>query len=167
MENTSSTIDNSTRKVAQRPICWWSVLSCDHKTIRYRLSKRFTGRAYPNAAINDQRRIICNKKNLWRKQQPNPHLYPLPTTILSLPRPLYSTGERVGCCCERAHLLSDVIQNLQMDSDFYCKRTISYKLKKGAPLENIIGSYLSSKEWYFTDTAFSFIVLVHQSNVNK
>jgi m7GpppX diphosphatase len=52
----------------------------------------------------------------------------------------------VGCCCERAHLLSDVIQNLQMDSDFYCKRTISYKLKKGAPLENIIGSYLSSKE---------------------
>lgn len=52
----------------------------------------------------------------------------------------------VGCCCERGHLLSDVIQNLQMDSDYYCKRIISYKLKRGTPLENIIGSYFSSKE---------------------
>lgn len=51
----------------------------------------------------------------------------------------------VGCCCERGHLLSDVIQNLQMDSEYYCKRTISYKLKRGTPLENIVGSHLASK----------------------
>ena len=50
----------------------------------------------------------------------------------------------VGCCCERGHLLSDIIQNLEIDSDYYCKRTITYKLRRGTPLENIVGSYLAS-----------------------
>ena len=51
----------------------------------------------------------------------------------------------VGCCCERGHLVSDVIQNLESDANYYCKRTISYKLKRGTPLENIIGTYLADK----------------------
>jgi m7GpppX diphosphatase len=34
----------------------------------------------------------------------------------------------VGCQVERGHLLSDIIQNLQMDGEFYSKRTITYKL---------------------------------------
>ena len=50
----------------------------------------------------------------------------------------------VGSSCERGHLLSDVIQNLSMDSDYYCKRSITYKLKRGSPLENLVGIYLAS-----------------------
>ena len=33
-----------------------------------------------------------------------------------------------GCQVERAHLLEDVIQNLEGDEEYYVKRTISYKL---------------------------------------
>ena len=50
----------------------------------------------------------------------------------------------VGSSCERGHLLSDVIQNLSMDSDYYCKRSITYKLKRGSPLENLVGTYLAA-----------------------
>ena len=42
---------------------------------------------------------------------------------------------------ERGHLVSDVIQNLLLE-DYYKKRTITYKLKKGTALESIIGAYL-------------------------
>jgi m7GpppX diphosphatase len=34
----------------------------------------------------------------------------------------------IGCQVERGHLLTDIIQNLEMDSNYYSKRTISYKL---------------------------------------
>ena len=34
----------------------------------------------------------------------------------------------IGCQVERGHLLSDIIQNLEMDGDYYEKRTISFKL---------------------------------------
>ena len=34
----------------------------------------------------------------------------------------------IGCQVERGHLLSDIIQNLEMDRDFYIKRTITFKL---------------------------------------
>jgi len=34
-----------------------------------------------------------------------------------------------GCLVESAHLVDDVIQNLEMDSDFYTKRTIQYKVR--------------------------------------
>jgi m7GpppX diphosphatase len=47
----------------------------------------------------------------------------------------------VGCSVERGHLVSDVIQNLLQD-DYYKNRTITYKLQKGSPLQNIIGAYL-------------------------
>lgn len=50
----------------------------------------------------------------------------------------------VGCAVERGHLMSDILQNLEMDSDYYCKRMITYKLKKGAPLQNLIENH--SKE---------------------
>jgi len=33
-----------------------------------------------------------------------------------------------GVQVERAHLLEDIIQNLESDDDYYAKRTISYKL---------------------------------------
>jgi len=46
----------------------------------------------------------------------------------------------VGCSVERGHLLSDVIQNLD-DPEYYCKRTITYKLKKGTPLQNRIENH--------------------------
>lgn len=34
----------------------------------------------------------------------------------------------IGCQVERGHLLSDIIQNLEMDGEFYTKRTITFKL---------------------------------------
>ena len=33
-----------------------------------------------------------------------------------------------GTTCERGHLLQDVIQNLEMDSEYYCQRVMTYKL---------------------------------------
>lgn len=47
-----------------------------------------------------------------------------------------------GCSVERGHLVSDVIQNLEMDSEYYCKRVITYKLKKGGALQNLIENYV-------------------------
>ena len=35
----------------------------------------------------------------------------------------------IGCQVERGHLVSDVIQNLEMDPDYYSKRTITYKIR--------------------------------------
>jgi len=40
----------------------------------------------------------------------------------------------IGCLVERAHLLSDIIQNLRSDSDFYVKRTITYRLRTSSDL---------------------------------
>jgi m7GpppX diphosphatase len=34
----------------------------------------------------------------------------------------------IGCQVEKGHLVSDIVQNLQMNGEFYSKRTISYKL---------------------------------------
>ncbi len=43
-----------------------------------------------------------------------------------------------GTTCERGHLLNDVIQNLEMDSEYYCKRVMTYKLQRGTPLQKLI-----------------------------
>ena len=34
----------------------------------------------------------------------------------------------VGCQAERAHLVSDIVQNLRADGDWYLKRRIQFKL---------------------------------------
>jgi len=52
----------------------------------------------------------------------------------------------IGSTVERGHLLVDIIQNLEMDSSFYEKRTIAYKLKKLTPLHCLIDSYLNDVE---------------------
>lgn len=44
----------------------------------------------------------------------------------------------IGCQVERGHLVSDIIQNLQADNDFYAKRTIAYKLKTSSDLYKLI-----------------------------
>ena len=44
----------------------------------------------------------------------------------------------VGSTVERGHLVSDIVQNLEMEPQYYTKRTIAYKLKKGTPLHNLI-----------------------------
>ena len=48
----------------------------------------------------------------------------------------------VGSTVERGHLVCDIVQNLEMDPQYYCKRTIAYKLKKGAPLQNLIENHV-------------------------
>jgi m7GpppX diphosphatase len=40
----------------------------------------------------------------------------------------------IGCQVERSHLLSDIIQNLLLDSDYYASRTISYKIKTSSEI---------------------------------
>lgn len=40
----------------------------------------------------------------------------------------------IGCQVERGHLISDIIQNLQLEGDYYAKRTITYKLKTSSDL---------------------------------
>jgi len=52
----------------------------------------------------------------------------------------------VGCSVERGHLVSDIIQNIEMDSNYYTKRILTYKLKKGSPLENLIAAHISNDE---------------------
>jgi m7GpppX diphosphatase len=49
----------------------------------------------------------------------------------------------VGCCVERGHLVSDVVQNLMMDDAYYAGRTITYKLPRGTPLLSLIEGCLS------------------------
>lgn len=44
----------------------------------------------------------------------------------------------IGCQVERGHLLTDIIQNLQMREDYYAKRTISYKLKTSSDLYKLL-----------------------------
>lgn len=43
-----------------------------------------------------------------------------------------------GCEVERSHLLSDIIQNLEMDSEYYAKRTISYKIRTSSELFSLL-----------------------------
>jgi len=43
-----------------------------------------------------------------------------------------------GCSVEKSHLISDILQNLDLDDDYYQKRTITYKLKKTDPLFNLL-----------------------------
>ena len=52
----------------------------------------------------------------------------------------------VGCSVERGHLVSDIIQNIAMDSNYYTKRMLTYKLKKGSPLENLIATHINDDE---------------------
>lgn len=52
----------------------------------------------------------------------------------------------VGCAVERGHLMSDILQNLEMDSEYYGKRIITYKLKKGTPLQNLIENHSSESK---------------------
>jgi m7GpppX diphosphatase len=35
----------------------------------------------------------------------------------------------VGCSTERGHLVSDIVQNLEMDGEYYCNRTLAYKIR--------------------------------------
>ena len=50
----------------------------------------------------------------------------------------------VGSTVERGHLISDIIQNLEMDPLYYLKRTITYKLKKGNTLQNLIEMHMNN-----------------------
>jgi m7GpppX diphosphatase len=44
----------------------------------------------------------------------------------------------IGCQVERGHLLIDVIQNLEMDDEYYQKRTLTYKLRTNEKLYQIM-----------------------------
>jgi m7GpppX diphosphatase len=44
----------------------------------------------------------------------------------------------IGSTVEKGHLVTDILQNLEMDPLYYEKRTIVYKLRMDAPLYNLI-----------------------------
>jgi m7GpppX diphosphatase len=43
-----------------------------------------------------------------------------------------------GCQVERGHLMTDIIQNLQLADDYYAKRTITYKLNTSSELYGLL-----------------------------
>lgn len=43
-----------------------------------------------------------------------------------------------GCQAERAHLLLDIVQNLEMDDEYYAKKTISYKVRASDKIYRMI-----------------------------
>mmetsp|Transcript_31621 Transcript_31621/g.46663 ORF Transcript_31621/g.46663 Transcript_31621/m.46663 type:complete len:352 (-) Transcript_31621:200-1255(-) len=43
-----------------------------------------------------------------------------------------------GCQVERAHLVADVIQNLELDEEFYSNRTMTYKVRSSDKLHKLI-----------------------------
>lgn len=47
----------------------------------------------------------------------------------------------IGAQVERGHLVHDVIQNLEMDPDYYVKRTITYSLKISDPLYHRLDAF--------------------------
>jgi m7GpppX diphosphatase len=51
----------------------------------------------------------------------------------------------IGAQVERGHLVQDVIQNLEMDPDYYAKRTITYALRVTDPLYHLIDAFQSSR----------------------
>lgn len=50
----------------------------------------------------------------------------------------------IGAQAERGHLLQDVIQNLELDPEYYVKRTITYALRIPDPLYHRIDAFLSA-----------------------
>mmetsp|Transcript_11257 Transcript_11257/g.31822 ORF Transcript_11257/g.31822 Transcript_11257/m.31822 type:complete len:646 (+) Transcript_11257:59-1996(+) len=52
----------------------------------------------------------------------------------------------IGCQVERGHLVSDIIQNLEMDPDYYSKRTITYKLRVTDELYRKIDDYQQQQQ---------------------
>ena len=51
----------------------------------------------------------------------------------------------VGCAVEKGHLVSDIVQNLDMDSDYYTKRTISFRLRTTDNLYKKLSETTASK----------------------
>ena len=52
----------------------------------------------------------------------------------------------IGSQVERGHLISDIIQNLELDGDYYANRTISYKLKISSPLYLLVQQHEEKNE---------------------
>ncbi|KAL3809631.1 hypothetical protein ACHAXA_010606 [Cyclostephanos tholiformis] len=49
----------------------------------------------------------------------------------------------VGSSVERGHLVSDIVQNLEMDDMYYATRTVTYKLQRGSTLLSLIEDHRS------------------------
>ena len=52
----------------------------------------------------------------------------------------------IGCHVEKAHLLSDIIQNLTLDTNYYKNKTMTYKLSLKDPLYQRHVEYMENKE---------------------
>ncbi|KAJ8266636.1 hypothetical protein GJAV_G00132870 [Gymnothorax javanicus] len=72
-------------------------------------------------AIQKRYEVPANKLRVYLHYQPSYYHLHVHFTSLSYDAP--------GCGVERAHLLSDVIQNLEADPQYYCSRTLSFPIK--------------------------------------
>ncbi|KAG7461508.1 m7 diphosphatase [Solea senegalensis] len=73
------------------------------------------------AAILERYSLPANKLRVYLHYQPSYYHLHIHFTNLGYDTP--------GCGVDRAHLLSDVIQNLQSDPDYYKKRTLYFPLR--------------------------------------
>ena len=51
-----------------------------------------------------------------------------------------------GCQVERGHLISDILQNLELDADFYLNRTLTYRLRDNDQLYQSMQEYIKKTE---------------------
>ncbi|KAM8847757.1 m7GpppX diphosphatase [Synchiropus picturatus] len=72
-------------------------------------------------AIQQRYRLPASKLRVYLHYQPSYYHLHVHFTNLNYEAP--------GCDVERAHLLTDVIQNLQSDGDYYIKRTLHFPLR--------------------------------------
>jgi m7GpppX diphosphatase len=98
----------------------------DMLTAMYRLGVETIATTYGVTA--DQLRIYCH-------YQPQFYQFHLHFTRLH---------NELGCQVERGHLVTDLIQNLQLADDYYAKRAIAYKLNTSCELYGLITAAASS-----------------------
>ncbi len=82
---------------------------------------KFKSRLYPQDAIQQQYGVPPSKLRVYLHYQPSYYHLHVHFTSVEYDAP--------GCRVERAHLLSDVIQNLQADSSYYHNRSLAFPLR--------------------------------------
>ncbi|CAL4067069.1 unnamed protein product [Meganyctiphanes norvegica] len=81
-------------------------------------------------AITEKYGLPANKMRIYLHYQPSFYHLHVHFTALSFEAP--------GTYAGKAHLLSDIISNLEIDGDYYKKATISYTVKDNHPLRAVL-----------------------------
>lgn len=82
---------------------------------------KFWSRLYSQDTIQKRFSVPSSKLRVYLHYQPSYYHLHIHFTSLDYEAP--------GCGVERAHLLSDVIQNLEADSSYYHNRSMTFSLR--------------------------------------